>query len=99
MYPYKICEIEYTAERLAEGNYIQGTNCPITKEKAYLFETNGGNGRSWYTPSRITPPTEEDRKKEKSRSEVKKLIDEKDLGEEEVELIMECGDCLPDEEY
>jgi hypothetical protein len=48
------CELEATAQRLAKGGYVQGTNCPIT-----IIEVVKNNN-SWFGPVSIVPPTSDD---------------------------------------
>jgi len=54
-YPMAVCELEATANRLAKGSYVMGSDARITKEVAYYI-----NDR-WYFIGTFTPATPEDR--------------------------------------
>lgn len=52
-----LCKIEATARRLAEGNYVMGTNCRITKETIKYDDARN----MWYYPgARVVEPTKQD---------------------------------------
>lgn len=70
MYPLAICEKEATAKRIGHKNYVQGSNCPITKGAAYKI------GGEWFAPARIYPPSRED-DSEQARIDKKKEVMER----------------------
>lgn len=53
-FPVKICKSKTTAKRLAKGNYVQGTDCPIEEMTAYWIDN------VWYCWVDIEEPTKED---------------------------------------
>lgn len=58
--PLAICEYKSTANRLGKKGYVQGTDCPVKREKAaYLF------GR-WMSCVDIIKPSDEDLKVQQS---------------------------------
>lgn len=57
--PLAVCETEATAERVAGGQYVQGSDCPVRKVELQLV-----NGE-WYGPVRIVPPTDVDKRRQK----------------------------------
>ena len=67
-YPKAYCINEVTAKRLAAGNYVKGTDCPITEEIAMYSEG------SWYAKIVLTHPTKEDKKLSKKIQEYREAI-------------------------
>lgn len=57
-YPMFVCHAEATAIRLSKEAYVQGSDSPVTKSKAFRLNHN------WYVPGRIIQPTKEDDKME-----------------------------------
>lgn len=56
-YVCAVCSNEITAQRIAKGKYVQGTDCPVLEKKMTLF-----NGE-WYIPFKYVPitlPTSDD---------------------------------------
>lgn len=53
-YPYVICKTKITAERLGEGAYVAGTDCPV--REVTVFEYMGMT----YGPIFINQPTQTD---------------------------------------
>jgi len=53
-YPLFVCASPTTAARLGSKRYVQGCDCPVTEEKAFIF------GGQVYAPTRIRPPSKED---------------------------------------
>lgn len=100
-YVYAIAETEVTAERVAKGKGVQGTDCRIIEFETVLFDDTR------YLPIRVIPfhlPTIEDINKQKERDEklrAKKKFEivlqkAKDLGltDEEIAILknIETGD-------
>lgn len=91
-YPFAICEMKITAERIGDGKYIQGKDCPV--EEVNVFNYMGMD----YGPVFIHQPTQTDihlqKQKEKcEEAERKKLAAiEKarglGLSEEEISALM-----------
>lgn len=59
-YPLAVCSLEATATRIGKGNYVQGDDCPITRENSVRIEGK------WLVPGRIIGPSPEDMESEKS---------------------------------
>lgn len=76
------CDLESTAKRVAKRRYVQGSDSPISKEKAYKI------GSQWYFPGiRMEHPTEEDKKLQKAVDEKNSVLEKaKALGLTEEEL-------------
>lgn len=76
------CDLESTAKRLAKGRYVQGSNSPIKKEKAYKIVNE------WYYPGiRVQHPDKDDKKIQKLADEREAIIDKaKALGLSEDEI-------------
>lgn len=55
--PYVICDNIITAKRLGKNKAVQGTDCNVTKEKAYLINNK------WVSNVNIQDPSLEDKKK------------------------------------
>ena len=66
-YPFHVCRLEATAKRYAKGNYVMGTDCIYTKEKAYLIDNN------WYVPGGIDAGNDADIKVEKALAAEREL--------------------------
>lgn len=66
-YPLCVCRLEATAKRRAKGNYVMGTDCSITKEKAYLIDNK------WYMLGGIDNGNDEDIKVEKELAAEREL--------------------------
>ena len=79
-YPMAICEEKATAIRLGRRNYVQGSNCTITKETIFRIAKKPYGSR-WYGPARLIFPTAEDTK-------IQKRIDK---AEKAVKKAIECG--------
>jgi len=88
------CEKEATAIRLAQKNYVQGSNSRITKSVCYKINNQ------WYYPScRTVYPTVEDNKAEAKLEEERQLALKKNnilnkpkelgLTEEEIKILRE----------
>jgi len=91
--PHAVCELKSTAKRLGKEEYVQGTDCPVTKETAYLIKTN--QGRKWHVPVNIKSPSEEDKKREEERNEIKTTIvqaKKKGVSQEVIELLMNSSE-------
>lgn len=53
-YPLSICQLESTARRRAKGKYVQGLDCPITKERIFTYKYKN------YGPIHLAQPSKED---------------------------------------
>lgn len=83
-YIRNICELKETAIRVAKGQYIQGTDCPIKESIAIRF------GGDWYTLGNIIPPTPADYKSKKendSKFDILKRMEEAGFTKEEINQI------------
>lgn len=75
---FAFCEVEATANRLAKGRYVMGTDSRITKAKMLLIDN------TWYAPygnGFITHPTNADIEEEKKLNKEReaKMLREKIL--------------------
>lgn len=68
-YPMCITTSLALAKRVGKHRYIQGGDCPIKKNKAYIIDGQ------WYGPVYIDPPTEKD--KEEDKRLLKEEVDER----------------------
>ena len=91
-YALAYCELEATANRLAKGNYVMGTDCRVTKETLLLI------GFTTYFPGgRIAHATDEDKRveallaEERAKAEKKAaaILKAKELGltEEDIQAL------------
>ena len=72
-FPLYVCESQTTAIRLGKGKYVQGSDCPVTINKAFLIDD------SWYAPVHFESATNDDIKQdelnEKKRAIYQKMIE------------------------
>lgn len=83
-YPLFVCELEATAIRLAKNNYIQGSNAPIYKEKAYKVNN------TWVASVEIKKPTQEDLNTQAAIDKRKQLVEKAiaaGLTEEDIKML------------
>lgn len=88
LYIKHLCEIEPTAIRLAKGEYVQGSNCPIHQVEVFC------RGEYWYGPVTTVKPTVADtkqqlvldaaREREAARETIIKTAQSRALTQEEV---------------
>lgn len=75
-YPFAVCRLEATAERLAHKNDVQGTNCKITEEPVYGVA--GGLRGTILGPITINHGTKEDALKEEEKQKQRKQKEKRD---------------------
>ena len=73
-FPLHICEKQSTATRLAKGNYVMGTDCPISKSKALRIKfTEDDFFYKWFALARILPPSKEDAAEEEKLEKQRRI--------------------------
>ena len=92
-YPEYVCMSKTTANRLASGRYIQGSDCPV--REVSIFKNNGW----WFAPTKLEYPSKGDLKldqeREKTASEIKKIKEKLNgisLTKEEIQLLLKMGE-------
>lgn len=86
--PLAVCETEATAIRLGRGQYVQGSNCPVTKEEA--VSPIGITRHYWLVPGTIEPPSTKDVKQQRAideREAAKQRALDAGLSEEDIKLL------------
>ena len=81
------CLLKTTAERLGKGRGVQGCNCMVTRERAYVID-----GRT-YCIGNLEHPSDSDHEKEK-KEKIKNAVLEKAkavLTDEEIEILKEMN--------
>lgn len=79
--PLYICQLQSTAVRLGKKKYVQGGDCPVTKEEIIYH-----NGR-WLGPCVVEMPDKEDKlKQEAAETKEKVLVRARILGLTEDEI-------------
>lgn len=80
-YVKHICEVEATAERLASGANVQGTDGTIVRVKLEK------RGSAWFGPVRIELPTDNDQRRQALMDTRRAVVDRaRDLGLTEDEI-------------
>ena len=87
------CDLEATAQRLARGNYVMGTDCPIEVINLHKIEDDV----KWYGPVVLTRPSLDDIEKEKQfaherimkekRKELLKKMRESGFSDDEISIL------------
>ena len=99
-YPLAICKTLSTAKRLAKDKYVMGTDCSITETTLYRIRDEHHSYDRWFGPVRIIEPSKEDLEKEKVIKEqeekrerlntiIKKVRDSMCLTDEEIKVLQE----------
>lgn len=60
-YPLAICEMKSTAIRLGKGQYVQGSDCPISEVTLTMGQGSGTWNWAWHGPVRLIEPSENDK--------------------------------------
>lgn len=84
LFPLHVCETKTTANRLAKGHGVMGSNCPVVELLAVKYKNE------WMYPSNLVVASKEDIKEEKRISERAKTVKKAlSLGmtNEEIELM------------
>lgn len=78
-YPLHVCETPETAHRLGKGQYVQGTDCPVTEVVAVRVRLPGEAPGPWLAPSKINSESREDfrarERREKYESALQRALD------------------------
>jgi len=78
-YARNYCELEATANRIAKGNYVMGSDCDVTKETLLVI-----GDKTYYPGGIITKPTEEDKRTET------RLVEERVKAEKKAAAILKA---------
>ncbi|EPV7104195.1 hypothetical protein ACV9XY_000195 [Citrobacter freundii] len=80
-----VCDSKETAERLGKKKYVQGSDCPVEKSKAFLIN------KRWHVPGEIIPESDNDCRlrmaREKRESVISKMR-EQGFSEEEIQALI-----------
>jgi hypothetical protein len=82
--PKYVCTARKTAERLGHKGYVQGCDCPVTKEVAVKYN------ELWLVPGVIVLPTKEDLKRQEEEDafyEVLSKAKSAGLSEKDIEIL------------
>lgn len=87
-YPLEVCQLLATAIRKGHQRFVQGLNCPVTEETAYMIDGH------WYAPVIIHGPTARDRGEQVRLDKLEKIKERcyaRGLSENDVKYLMQNG--------